>query len=131
MGNSNTSRYADGRDLYHADAAVNRWMRSLVAQGIAALEAGFVQAARRARTGSWATTRRALTHAPAPVSMAPRRAAGEVARLLLDAQAGPRIRRLARRHGLDDGDVAALWAATVSSAAPMALPLAVSEADPA
>ena len=123
MGNSNTSRYADGKELYHADAAVNQWLRSLLRQGVAALEAGFVQSARRARTGAWAPTRRAIEDAPTPTSMAPRRAAGEVPRLLLDAQAGPRIRRLARRRKLDDGDVASVWAATVSAASAATLPL--------
>ncbi|MBI2077523.1 MAG: hypothetical protein HYT80_04005 [Euryarchaeota archaeon] len=131
MGNSNTSRYADGKELYHQDAAVNQWLRSLLLQGVAALEAQFIRAARRARTGPWAPTRRAVGRAPAPASVSPRRAAGEVARLLMDPEAGARIRRLARKHRLDEGDVAGLWAATVTASAAATLPLALPEAEPA
>lgn len=127
MGNSSTARYADGRDLYHPEGDHLAWARGLprlwgtASDGI--LADALADAARKLVRPAWAQTRRALRRAPPLVPLAPRRAAGEKVRLLLDPTIAPHVRKLARRHGRDEGDVTSLWAATTTAPAPPARPL--------
>ena len=106
MGNSRTSRFADGKDLYHLDSVTQQWLRSLVKQRPRRepVSRGILVPSRLlgpART------------APVPVGASARRVGGEVARLLMSNAVGPKIRDLARRHRVDEGDVARLWAQSV------------------
>lgn len=106
MGNSRTSRYADGKDLYHADAETQRLLRVLAKhrpkqdpqKDAPVVPQRFLDAARRA---------------PALQPASVRRLGGEIARLLMENACGLQIRALARRHRLDEGDVARLWARTL------------------
>lgn len=112
MGNSSTSRYADGRELYHPDATGT--LRSLAARRALASdlrETSQALARNRLRSRNWQRLRASLRRVAPPQAMGARRGAGEAARLLLDPATGPELRRLARRHRLDEGDVASLWAA--------------------
>ncbi len=106
MGNSRTSRYADGKDLYHADAETQRLLRVLAKhrpnedpqKHAPVVPRRFLDAARRA---------------PSLQPASPRRLGGEIARLLMENVRGAQIRALARRHRLDEGDVARIWARTL------------------
>lgn len=117
MGNSRTGRYADGYELYHAQAPLNRWLASLVSPRAPAppqeLRDAIVALARRAAPPSWKRARGAVLRHPPTLRVSPRRASGEIARLLLDPDVSGRLHRLSRRHGWDVGDVAALWAASL------------------
>lgn len=124
MGNSRTSRHADGRELYHADAEAQRFLRALVSRrprrDPAAL--GFRVPPRVLRAGRGPSPPRAVP---------PRGVSAEVARVLLAPDAGRRIRELARRHRMDEGDVARLWVRTRFRAADGAARLGAAEAEPA
>lgn len=117
MGNSRTGRYADGYELYHPEAPLNRWLRSLASHRSPSRPQGLrdaiVALARRAPPTSWRRARGAVLRHPATARVSPRRATGEVARLLLDPDVSARLHRLGRRHRWDVGDVAALWAASL------------------
>jgi hypothetical protein len=89
MGHSATGRYGDGRDVHGLAAAwpprvLERW-RDVVATVLAAPP--------RTRAA-------AATENGAPVAME---------RILRDSDAARRLHGLARRHGLDEADVAHLW----------------------
>lgn len=136
MGNSKTSRYADGRDLYEPSTlrdGIGSFLRSYSTGGDQELADALVAAARRGHRDAPARARRAMRRVPAPASFAPRRFQGEVARVLLDPITAPRVRRLARRHQTDESDVALLWTGTVAheTAAEAHLPLSSAEASPA
>lgn len=132
MGNSSTSRYADGRELYHPEALAV--LRRLAVYGAARedrLQALQALARDRLRSATWTRLRASLRRAPAPRSLGLRRGAGEAARLLLDPESGPQIRRLSRRHRMDEGDVASLWAALIAAPPAQDLDDFVAEAAPA
>lgn len=106
MGNSRTSRYADGKDLYHADAEAQRLLRALARQ----------RPRRDPEKSAPMVPKRFLHPAqrpPEPQPASARRLGGEIARLLMSNVHGARIRELARRHRMDEGDVARVWARTV------------------
>lgn len=132
MGNSSTSRYADGRDLYHPDALAD--LRRLASRREAATDlrqAADALARDRLRNSHWQALRASIKQAPQPQLVGARRGGGEAARLLLDPDAGPHLRRLARRHKLDEGDVAGLWASLIAETPGMELRDFGAEAAPA
>lgn len=124
MGNSRTSRHADGRELYHADAEAQRFLRSLVGRR-PRRDPGELRFRLPPRL-----LRAARDPVRAPV-IPSRSVAAEVARLLMARDASQRIRELARRHRMDEGDVARLWARTPSRSPESAASRPVAEAEPA
>lgn len=106
MGNSRTSRYADGKDLYHADAEMQRLLRVLAKH----------RPNHDPQTSAPVVPQRVLDAARRAPTLQPasaRRLGGEIARLLMENARGLEIRKLARRHRLDEGDVARIWARTL------------------
>jgi len=55
----------------------------------------------------------AARRAPSLQPASSRRLGGEIARLLMENARGAEIRALARRHRMDEGDVARVWARTM------------------
>src|SRR5687767_10013601 len=113
MGNSRTSRYADGKAIYDLNNVTADWLRGLVERTrfeLVAPTASGVAARRRLPRRRLDALRRAIVRSPAPLPVSPRRGAGEVQRMLLDPDISPRLRRLARQRRHDEGDVANVWA---------------------
>ena len=113
MGNSRTSRYADGKTIYDLNQVTATWLRGLVEKTrfelVAPTPSGLASRRRLARRRVRAL-RDALGRAPGPQPVSVRRGAGEVQRVLLDPDIGPRLRKLARTRRHDEGDVASVWA---------------------
>lgn len=131
MGNSKTSRYADGKAIYDLNQATASWLRGLAQAARFELTGDVPRGIRRLLPARrLQALRDALRRAPSPKPVSVRRGAGEVQRMLLDPDISPRLRRLARRRRHDEGDVASLWARVrVDAQSPSLGPLA--EADPA
>jgi hypothetical protein len=116
MGNSRTSRYADGKQVHDLASATATWLRVLAQHTqfelVAPRPPAFGAASRRFGAKRFGALRSAVTRAPMPSRVSVRRGAGEVQRVLMDPEISRRLRKIAKRHGQDEGDVASMWAST-------------------